>query len=212
MPPPSCKLANCLKLREPPKTVQRRGVCANRLKSEAACSSITFHMREPAPSVLIKPPPAPAPRLPIHLSHGTLFLPSLHTSRESLSCSRSIESQPCGRYSMEGLIESLYAICLISPCIGSLVRFDVHPQRVCPAKKLLSWLPTILTRCPIQPRSHFSSVHCTVMSCHSWVGPNALPRPFFNEPARSAVLCLLINWHPQSYQLSPTLCTFTRLD
>ena len=49
MPPPSCKLANCLKLCEPPKTVQRRGVCANRLKSEAARSSITFHMREPAP-------------------------------------------------------------------------------------------------------------------------------------------------------------------
>ena len=31
-----CKLANCLKLREPPKTVQRRGVCANRLKSSSA--------------------------------------------------------------------------------------------------------------------------------------------------------------------------------
>ena len=56
-----CKLANCLKLREPPKTVQRGGVCANLLRSAACSSSITFHMREPAPPVLIKPPPAPAP-------------------------------------------------------------------------------------------------------------------------------------------------------
>ena len=129
-----CKLANCLKLREPPKTVQRRGVCANWLKSSAGCSSITFHMREP--SVLIKPPPASPPDF-LFTCHATLFLPSLHTSRESLSCSRSIESQPCGKYSIDGRIESLYAICLISPCIGSLVRPDVHTHHT---KGVSGWL------------------------------------------------------------------------
>ena len=77
-----CKLANCLKLREPPKTVQRRGVCANWLKSSAGCSSITFHMREP--SVLIKPPPASPPRLPIHLSRHPIPPIPPHLQRKSV--------------------------------------------------------------------------------------------------------------------------------
>ena len=56
-----CKLANCLKLREPPKTVQRGGVCANLLRSAACSSSITFHMREPAPLCPYKATSSPSP-------------------------------------------------------------------------------------------------------------------------------------------------------
>ena len=122
-----------------PKTVR---TAQNRAKAWSVCkpakerSSPLLHnlpYARACPSVLIKPPPASPPDF-LFTCHTPLFLPSLHTSRESLSCSRSIESQPCGRYSIEGLIESLCAICLISPCIYGLlcVLMCIHKECVRP--------------------------------------------------------------------------------
>ena len=127
LPLQTCKLPktartaqNCAKawsVCKPAKEQQRRLLVHNLPYARAFC---------PYKATSTQPPPLTSysPVTPPYSSH-----PSLHTSRESLSCSRSIESQPCGKYSIEGRIESLYAaICLISPCMGSLVRPDVHTR------------------------------------------------------------------------------------
>ena len=62
----TCKLPKIA--RTAPKCAKTWSVC----KPAKGCSSITFHMREPPPSVLIKPPPPSLPRLPIHLSRQTI--------------------------------------------------------------------------------------------------------------------------------------------
>ena len=83
-----------------PKTARTAQNCA---KTWSVCkpakerSSLLLHnlpYARACPSVLIKPPPSSPPDF-LFTCHTSLFLPSLHTSRESLSCSRSIESQPC---------------------------------------------------------------------------------------------------------------------
>ena len=150
-----------------------------------------------------------SPVTPPYSSH-----PSLHTSRESLSCSRSIESQPCGKYSIEGRIESLYAaICLISPCMGSLVRSDVHTpftQRVCPASyKALELVADHLNPVSELPSVRFtlfiSSLLLIALSCHVTLTPQCISSAIFQlfSPNRQGrCVCRLINW--QSYQLCIT--------
>ena len=70
----SCKLANCLKLLEPPKSAQGR-----RIARKPAAPSVTLHMREPSPLFPYKVNSSQASYSPVKL----VFIPP-HLQRKSL--------------------------------------------------------------------------------------------------------------------------------